>query len=59
MIIRLKWEESCTTKEERNFRQLVEQGLLPSPLNKIRLFKKNQSEDDIRVSFYRNSASWL
>jgi len=58
MIIRLKWEESRTTKEERNFRQLVEQGLLPSPLNKIRLFKEKQSEDDIRESFCRNSASW-
>mmetsp|Transcript_32035 Transcript_32035/g.47309 ORF Transcript_32035/g.47309 Transcript_32035/m.47309 type:complete len:543 (-) Transcript_32035:540-2168(-) len=56
--IRSQWEQSCATEEERNFRQLVQQGLVASPLNQIRLFHENQKEEDIRVTFYRDSASW-
>eukprot|EP00546_Thalassionema_frauenfeldii_P003264 CAMPEP_0178931622 /NCGR_PEP_ID=MMETSP0786-20121207/22026_1 /TAXON_ID=186022 /ORGANISM="Thalassionema frauenfeldii, Strain CCMP 1798" /LENGTH=514 /DNA_ID=CAMNT_0020608547 /DNA_START=162 /DNA_END=1703 /DNA_ORIENTATION=+ len=56
--IRLEWEQSCTTDEERNFRSLVEQGRIASPLNQIRLFDSSQTPDDIRVTFYRDSASW-
>lgn len=43
---------------EKEFRENVEKGLIASPLNKIRLFGKDQKEEDIRVTLYRDHASW-
>uniref|UniRef100_A0A7R9W8A9 GST N-terminal domain-containing protein n=1 Tax=Pseudictyota dubia TaxID=2749911 RepID=A0A7R9W8A9_9STRA len=51
--------ESVQTDEEKNFRTNVARGIgRASPLNKIRLFDETNSEKDIRVTFYRDHASW-
>jgi len=51
--------ESKQTPEERAFRSNVEKGIgLASPLNKIRLFDESNKEEDIRVTLYRDHASW-
>lgn len=51
--------ESKQTQEEKSFRSNVEKGIgRASPLNKIRLFDESNKEEDIRVVFYRDSASW-
>lgn len=49
-----------TTDEERNFRQNLEKGygIQGSPMHKIRLFEESNKEEDIAVTFYRDSASW-
>lgn len=48
-----------TTDEERNFRQNLEKGYgVGSPMHKIRLFDESNKEEDIAVTFYRDSASW-
>lgn len=61
------WEEirqklyGQQTDEEREFRSRTVPygyGKLGSPLNKIRLFDESNREEDIRVTFYRDSASW-
>lgn len=49
---------SLQTTEERNFRDGVQAGTIASPLNKIRLYDESNSEKDIRVTFFRDSASW-
>ena len=49
------------TPEEREFRTKNVKygyGTLGSPLNKIRLYNDSNKEDDIQVTFYRDSASW-
>ena len=50
--------EAVQTDEEKQFRTNVEKGVQASPLNTIRLFDESNTEDDIRVVFYRDSASW-
>ena len=64
-LVSTSWEdirkdlESKQTAEEKAFRSNVEKGIGPaSPLNKIRLFDESNKEEDIRVTFYRDSASW-
>ena len=64
-IIQYSWDdvrsllESKQTPSERNFRSNVEKGIgSPSPLNKIRTFSEDVKEKDIRVTFYRDHASW-
>jgi glutathione S-transferase len=59
------WDEvrstltSLQTPEERQFRELLKTGRgPPSPLHKVRLYDDSNTEDDIRVTFYRDSASW-
>ena len=48
-----------STEEERNFRQNLAKGYGPaSPLHKVRLYDETNKEEDIRVTFYRDSASW-
>ena len=51
--------ESKQTADEKSFRTNIEKGIgAPSPLNKIRLFDENNKEEDIRVTLYRDHASW-
>lgn len=51
--------ETKQTKEERDFRKNLAKGYGEgSPLHKIRLFDESNKEEDIRVTFYRDSASW-
>lgn len=51
--------ESKQTDEEKAFRSIVEKGIgRASPLNKVRLFDESNKEEDIRVTLYRDSASW-
>lgn len=51
--------ESKQTSEEKAFRSNVEKGIgRASPLNKIRLFDESNTEKDIRVTLYRDHASW-
>ena len=47
------------TPEERNFRSNLDKGYgKPSPLHKLRLFDESNNEDNVRVTLYRDSASW-
>lgn len=64
-IVTSSWEqirsdlETKQTGEEKAFRSNVEKGIGPaSPLNKIRLYDESNTEEDIRVTLYRDSASW-
>jgi glutathione S-transferase len=51
--------ESLQTDEERSFRQNIENGHgIGSPMHKMRLYDETNTEKDIRVTFYRDSASW-
>lgn len=53
--------ESLQTEEERVFRDNLKLGYgVASPLHKVRLYdpKTSNSVDAIRVTFYRDSASW-
>lgn len=51
--------EAKQTGEEKAFRSNVEKGIgRASPLNKIRLYDETNQEKDIRVTFYRDHASW-
>jgi len=59
------WEDvrstltSLQTPEERAFRESLKTGRgPPSPLHKIRLYDDSNTEKDVRVTFYRDSASW-
>jgi hypothetical protein len=50
---------SKQTDEERAFRANLEQGYgVGSPMHKLRLFHDGNKEEDVRVTFYRDSASW-
>ena len=51
--------ESKQTAEERKFRSNLHKGYgTASPLHKLRLFDESNNEDDVRVTLYRDSASW-
>lgn len=51
--------ESKQTPEERNFRSNLAKGYgKPSPLHKLRLFDESNKEEDVRVTLFRDSASW-
>jgi hypothetical protein len=51
--------ESQQTPEENSFRQNLAKGYgVASPLHKIRLYDESNREEDIAVTFYRDSASW-
>lgn len=57
--VRETLESLQTTPEERNFRTNLDKGYGPaSPMHKVRLFDESNKEEDIRVVFYRDSASW-
>mmetsp|Transcript_109711 Transcript_109711/g.306780 ORF Transcript_109711/g.306780 Transcript_109711/m.306780 type:complete len:589 (+) Transcript_109711:61-1827(+) len=58
--VRTHLESKMTTDEERNFRANLAMGygVTGSPMHKIRLFDESNQEKDIRVTFYRDSASW-
>lgn len=64
-LVPSQWEdirsklESMQTDQEKQFRNNVERGIgKASPLNKIRLFDESNTENDVRVVFYRDHASW-
>jgi hypothetical protein len=64
-VVTASWEEirskleSRQTAEEKAFRSNVDKGIgRASPLNKIRLFDESKTEKDIRVTLYRDHASW-
>ena len=64
-LVASQWEdirsklEAAQTDEEKQFRSNLERGIgRASPLNTIRLFDESNTEDDVRVVFYRDSASW-
>jgi glutathione S-transferase len=47
------------TPEEQNFRSNISKGYgKPSPMHKLRLFDKSNDENDVRVTLFRDSASW-
>ena len=50
--------KSKQTDTEQSFRENVQKGLVASPLNTIRLFHETDTEEDIRVTFSRDHASW-
>jgi glutathione S-transferase len=51
--------ESIQTNEEKAFCTNVAKGIgKASPLNKIRSLDESNKEEDIRVTLYRDSASW-
>jgi glutathione S-transferase len=58
--IRKQLENQMETDEERNFRSNLAKGygVAGSPLHKNRLYDESNKEEDIRVTFYRDSASW-
>jgi len=58
-LIREDLSSKQSTEEERHFRANLEYGYGPaSPLHKIRLYSPDNSKEDVRVTFYRDSASW-
>jgi glutathione S-transferase len=51
--------ESKQNADERRFRSSLEKGYgAASPLHKLRLFDESNDENDVRVTLYRDSASW-
>lgn len=51
--------QSQQTATEKRFRENLKYGYgSPSPLHKIRLYNEKNTEKDVRVTFYRDSASW-
>jgi glutathione S-transferase len=51
--------EAVQTPEERSFRDNLAKGYgVGSPLHLVRLYNEKNREEDIRVTFYRDSASW-
>jgi glutathione S-transferase len=51
--------ETMQTTEEREFRSNLEKGYgVGSPLHKLRLFDESNNENDVRVTLWRDSASW-
>ena len=56
--IRSQLEEK-QTPEERTFRANLAKGYgVGSPLHNLRLFHEGNKEEEVRVTFYRDSASW-
>lgn len=55
--IRQELESKMESDDERNFRSNLAKGYgVASPLHKVRLFDESNKEEDIRVTFYRDSA---
>ena len=53
------FESVLATDEEKNFRENLAKGYgVGSPLHKLLLFSKDNKEEDVRVTFYRDPASW-
>lgn len=51
--------ESQQTADEKAFRQNLVKGYgVASPMHKVRLYDESNKEEDIQVTFYRDSASW-
>jgi glutathione S-transferase len=51
--------ESKQTSEERQFRNNLPRGVgVGSPLHRLRLFEEGNREEDVRVTLFRDSASW-
>ena len=51
--------ETKQPAEERNFRANLQKGYgAASPLHKLRLFDESNKEDDVRVTFFRDSSGW-
>lgn len=51
--------EAMQTDEEKQFRPNLDKGIgKASPLNTVRLFEEGNTEDNVRVVFYRDHASW-
>ena len=51
--------EQQQTPEERLFRVNLQNGYgVSSPLHKVRLYNEQNKVEDVRVTFYRDSASW-
>ena len=51
--------QSKQTNEELKFRDNLDKGYgKGSPLHKLRLFDESNKEEDVRVTLYRDSASW-
>jgi glutathione S-transferase len=51
--------EGSQAEEERTFRSNLVHGYgIGSPLHKVRLYDETNKEEDVRVTFYRDSASW-
>lgn len=51
--------EAVQTPKERRFRADLEKGYGEgSPLHKVRLYDESNKEEDVRVTFYRDHASW-
>jgi len=51
--------EKLQTPEERAFRDNIPKGYgKGSPLHALRLFDESNKEEDVRVTLYRDSASW-
>lgn len=45
--------------EEKDFRKTLERGIgIGSPLHKLRLFEEGNKEENVRVTLFRDSASW-
>jgi glutathione S-transferase len=65
LVSHYSWEsirarlESQQTSSERAFRRNVAMGYGEgSPLHKVRLYHEGNTIDNVRVTFYRDSASW-
>lgn len=57
--VRSTLESMMETDDEKLFRARLEKGYgVASPLHRVRLFEESNTEDDIRVVFYRDAASW-
>lgn len=51
--------ETVQTPAEHAFRENLSKGYgVGSPLHLVRLYDEKNKEEDIRVTFYRDSASW-
>lgn len=51
--------EDKQTNEERKFRNNLPRGVgVGSPLHRLRLFDEENREEDVRVTLFRDSASW-
>lgn len=51
--------ESKQTEEEKLFRENLKSGIGEgSPMHALRLFDESNKEEDVRITFYRDSASW-
>jgi glutathione S-transferase len=51
--------ESKQTEEEKLFRENLKSGIGEgSPMHALRRFDESNKEEDVRITFYRDSASW-